>query len=278
MNDADSHAGNTLTGIGLADRPGASGGSESRFVVLIPSYNTGARLLDTVGQVRRLGHVVWVVIDGSTDGSGEQIASMEAGDPALEVFRLPRNQGKGAAILYGLQQAGARGFTHALTMDADGQHSADHVEPMLALSRAHPDAMVLGLPVFDASAPPIRVIGHRIANVCCNLVTPGWGIGDSLFGFRIYPVAALLRVFGQTRWMRRFDFDSEAAIRLAWQGVPAINLATPVRYFRREDGGVSHFRYLRDNLLLIWMYARLFAALLNRLPEMLATRINTWPR
>jgi hypothetical protein len=96
-------------------------------------------------------------------------------------------------------------------------------------------------------------------------VTLRSGIGNPLFGFRVYPIAALLRVFAETRWMRRFDFDSEAAIRLSWQGVPAINLPTPVHYFRRSAGGVSHFHYLRDNLLLMLMYARLVAALVARL-------------
>jgi hypothetical protein len=135
--------------------------------------------------------------------------------------------------------------------------------------------MVLGVPVFDASAPKIRVAGHRISYSLANLVTLRSGIGNPLFGFRIYPIAPLLRAFDETRWMRRFDFDSEAAIRLSWQGVPAINLPTPVRYFRREDGGVSHFHYLRDNLLLMVMYARLFSALVPRLPRLLARRFKS---
>ena len=150
-----------------------------------------------------------------------------------------------------------------------------HIGTLVTLSRAHPDAMVLGVPVFDASAPAIRVAGHRISNFWSNLATLRSGIGNSLFGFRVYPIAPLLRAFDETRWMRRFDFDSEAAIRLSWQGVPAINLPTPVRYFRREDGGVSHFNYLRDNLLLMVMYARLFSALVPRLPRLLARRFKS---
>lgn len=264
----------------LAGRPPMLGGgtAAASHVVIIPSYNSGAKLFNTVAEIRRQELVVWVVIDGSTDGTGEQLARIAAGDPGLEVFHLPTNRGKGAAVLHGLGVAQARGFTHVLTMDADGQHSADHIGPLIALSRAHPEAMVLGLPVFDASAPGIRVAGHRIANFCADLATLWSGIGDSLFGLRVYPVAPLLRIFGQTRWMRRFDFDSEAAIRLAWEGVAPINLSTPVRYFRREDGGVSHFNYLRDNLLLVFMYTRLFAGLLPRLPGLLARRIRTFRR
>ena len=92
------------------------------------------------------------------------------------------------------------------------------------------------------------------------------GIGDSLFGFRVYPVAALVAVMKFQPWMRRFDFDTEAVVRLAWRGVKPINRDAPVRYLRPEEGGVSHFRYGRDNLLLTWMHARLMIEFVLRLP------------
>lgn len=245
-------------------------------VVLIPSYNTGSRLYETIAGARRLAWPVIVVIDGSTDGTGQALTRMAADDPGLFTCVLPRNQGKGAAILHGLKLARSRGFTHTLTMDADGQHSAEHIEVMIAASLAHPDSMVLGLPLFDESAPRIRVFGHKIANFCAGVVTPRGAIGDSLFGFRVYPIAPLIRIFAETPGMRRFDFDSEAAIRLCWLGVRPINVPTPVRYFRRVEGGVSHFKYLRDNLLLIGMYARLSAALLtgSRMPRQASTGVE----
>ncbi len=241
-------------------------------LVLIPSYNTGARLFPTVATIRTKEWPVWVVIDGSTDGTGPELARIAVNDPDLRVFVLPRNQGKGAAILHALQRAHEHGFTHVVTVDADGQHSADHIGTLVGLSRAHPQAMVLGVPVFDASAPAERILGHRIANFWSDLVTLRWGIGNSLFGFRVYPIGPLLRVFKESRFMRGFDFESEAAIRLSWRGVPVVNVPTPVRYFRREDGGVSHFNYLRDNILLVFMYARLLVMLPSRLPGILARR------
>lgn len=256
-------------------QPAANGGTSSH-VVLIPSYNTGARLFQTVAAIRRQEYPVWVVIDGSTDGTAEELCRVAAHDPDLHVFVLPCNQGKGAAILHALRLAHGQGLTHAVTMDADGQHSENDIGAFIAISRANPEAMVLGVPLFDASAPAIRVAGHRIANFWADIVTLRSGIGNSLFGFRVYPIEPLLRVFNETRWMRRFDFDSEAAIRLSWRGVPAVNYPTPVRYFRREDGGVSHFRYLRDNILLGFMYARLLAGLVPRLPGLLARRRQRW--
>jgi glycosyltransferase involved in cell wall biosynthesis len=238
--------------------------TSAEHVVLIPSYNTGARLFETIGEVRRRGLPVIVVVDGSTDGTGDELVRQADDDPALYACVLPHNQGKGAAVLHGLQVAVAEGFTHALTMDADGQHSAAHIDTLLALSLAHPDCMILGRPLFDVSAPQIRIFGHKIANFCTGLLTPRGAIADSLFGFRVYPINPLIEAFAATPGMRRFDFDSEAAIRLHWQGVRPVNVDTPVRYFRREDGGVSHFKYLRDNLLLTAMYCRLAAALLLR--------------
>ncbi len=253
----------------------AASPAATTHAVLIPSYNTGPRLYETMATIRRLGWPVWVIIDGSTDGTAEGIAAKAAVDPDLHVSVLARNKGKGAAILHGLELARMHGITHVVTVDADGQHSADHIQTLVALSLAHPEAMILGVPLFDASAPAVRVFGHQISKFWANLVTLRSGIGNPLFGFRVYPVAPLLQVFAETTGMRRFDFDSEAAIRLSWSGVPAINVPTPVRYFRRDDGGVSHFHYLRDNLLLLGMYARLFACLLPRLPELLARRIET---
>lgn len=232
--------------------------------MLIPSYNTGAKLFDTVAQARAFWRDVWVVVDGSTDGSADAMRRLADGDPALRVLVLDRNGGKGAAVRHGAVAAREAGFTHVLTMDADGQHNAADIADMIALSRAHPDAMVLGKPVFDASAPLVRVLGRKVANFLANVQTAWAGIGDSLFGLRVYPIPPLLEAFAATRWMRRFDFDPEAAIRLCWRGVAPINFPTSVRYYRRDEGGVSHFHYLRDNALLAFMYSRLLAELLVR--------------
>jgi len=243
-------------------------------LVLIPSYNTGPRLLETVHAARAQWNPVWVVIDGSTDGSGEQMLAQARTDPGIRVLIQARNRGKGAAVLLGLREAAAHGYTHALTLDADGQHPADRILAFMSASQRKPDALVLGRPVFDASAPRIRVVGRRVSNFWANLETLWAGIGDSLFGMRVYPIRSLLAVMEANRWMRRFDFDVEAAVRLVWQGLRPVNLDTPVRYFRPEEGGVSHFRYGRDNLLLSWMHTRLMLGFLVRLPALLVRRLR----
>ncbi len=237
-------------------------------LVLIPSYNPGTQVFETVRAARAAWSPVWVVADGSTDGTTAGLRARAAQDPGLRVLELPRNRGKGAAVLHGLQQAQQAGFTHALCMDADGQHPAALIARFMQCSSARPDAMVLGVPQFDASAPALRVKGRRVSNWWANLETLWAGIGDSLYGFRVYPIAPLVAVMRRTRWMRRFDFDPEAAVRLCWEGVPPLNLPAPVRYLAADEGGVSHFRYLRDNALLTWMHLRLLAGFALRLPRL----------
>jgi len=246
-------------------------------LILIPSYNTGGKVLQTVWDARQIWQPVWVVVDGSTDGTLEALRALARDDRDIRVLALPRNQGKGAAILHGLREAEAAGYTHALTMDADGQHPTDKIREFMAASDANPKALILGLPVFDASAPRVRVHGRKLSNWCAELETLGAGIGDSLYGFRVYPIEPLRRIMERQPWMRRFDFDAEAAVRLCWRGAHPINLAAPVKYFRPEEGGVSHFRYLRDNVLLTWMHVRLIVESLLRLPFLLGRRLGRRP-
>jgi glycosyltransferase involved in cell wall biosynthesis len=246
--------------------------ASTTHLVLIPSYNPGERVDETVRAARAAWMPVWVVVDGSDDGSTQRLQVLAANDAGIEIIVRAQNGGKGRAILDGLRRAQAARFTHVLTMDSDGQHPAQCIAAFMAASRQAPEAMILGVPQFDAQAPRARVAGRRISNWWANLETLGMGIGDSLFGFRVYPIAPLVRVMERTRWMRRFDFDPEAAVRLCWAGVRPVNLPAPVRYFDRAAGGVTHFRYLRDNVLLTWMHVRLMTAFVLGLPWMLARR------
>lgn len=242
-------------------------------LVLIPSYNPGEKVFNTVIEARQYWNPVWVVVDGSTDGSTDKLLTMAEQDDGLRVIVLSENQGKGAAVLHGLDEAAQAGFTHVLTMDSDGQHPAERIPVFMAASSSQPESMILGMPIFDASAPRLRVNGRKISNMWANLETLWMGIGDSLFGFRVYPVDPLRQIMRKQHWMRHFDFDPEAVVRLCWRGVKPINLAAPVRYYTTEEGGVSHFRYLRDNLLLTWMHTRLLFGFLLRLPWLLIKRL-----
>ena len=249
--------------------------ASSTHLVLIPSYNPGAKVLATVRAALAQWAPVWVVVDGSTDGSAEKLQALAGEVAGLTVIVLPENRGKGAAVLAGLERAEAAGYTHVLTMDSDGQHPAGLIPAFMAASQVDPAAMVLGKPVFAADAPALRVNGRKVSNGWANLETLWMGIGDSLYGFRVYPVAPLRHIMQRNRFMRRFDFDPEAVVRLCWAGVQPLNLDAPVRYFRADEGGVSHFNYLRDNTLLTWMHTRLFLGFLLRLPLLLWRRLTT---
>lgn len=239
--------------------------ASATHLVLIPSYNTGLKLAETVRAARHYWDPVLVVIDGSTDGTADAALRYAERIRGVSVLVQAQNRGKGAAVLAGLREAQRRGFTHVLTMDADGQHPAELIPQFMAMSKSNPRAVVLGVPQYDASAPWIRVFGHWIANWWADVATLWAGIEDVLFGFRVYPVSDLRDVMDETRWMRGFDFDPEAAVRLCWRGLRLVNCPAPVKYFSLEEDGVSHFRYLRDNALLAWMNARLISELLLRI-------------
>jgi glycosyltransferase involved in cell wall biosynthesis len=246
-------------------------------VVVIPSYDTGRKVYETVVAARAAWQPVFVVVDGSRDGTAAGLQAMAARDAGLRVWVLPHNQGKGAAVLHGLEQARVAGYSHALTMDADGQHPAELIPQFMQASVAQPTAMILGRPVFDAGAPLLRVHGRRVSNWWTNLETLGAGVADSLYGFRVYPIADLIAVMRRQIWMRRFDFDTEAVVRLTWRGVRPINRDAPVKYLSAEEGGVSHFRYVRDNALLTWMHTRLMVGFAVRLPLLIWRRLRAQP-
>jgi glycosyltransferase involved in cell wall biosynthesis len=245
---------NALTSLG--------GGSH---LVVLPSYNSGPLLAQTARAVLEHWKPVWIVLDGSTDSSVEEARNLLDRHADLRLFTLNRNQGKGGATLVAMQAALEAGYSHALIVDADGQHPADRIRSFMQISTNHPDAMVLGVPVFGPDAPPERVKGRQIGNWFVNLETLWGGVHDSLFGFRLYPLKPAVRIMESIRTARRFDFDTELVVRLFWAGVRPINQPVPVHYPPPMAGGVTHFKYLRDNLLLAGTHARLCLLMLLRL-------------
>jgi glycosyltransferase involved in cell wall biosynthesis len=242
-------------------------------LVLLPTFNTGPRLLGVIKDALQHWQPILVVVDGSTDGSELPVVELARHEPGLFVLVQPRNGGKGATVLAGAQWAQDRGYTHVLAMDADGQHPAEQIADFMELSQQQPDALVLGSPIFPPNIPRERLHCRKISVAVVRWTILGAGIDDNLYGFRVYPVGPLLEVLGPRRTGRRYDFDTEAAVRLCWSGVRPVNVPSPVRYFSCAEGGVSHFHYVRDNVTLVAMHARLLAELLLwRAPELLRHR------
>ena len=229
---------------------------------LIPTYNNPRTLRAVVMQVRAyLPHVV--VVDDASAAEGRREAEKLAEEGLAAVTRRDRNGGKGAAVKTGFAFARGLGYTHALQVDADGQHALGDIPRFLEAARSEPAALILGAPVYDASAPRGRLIGRRITLFWTDVEAGRGVITDPMCGFRVYPLAAALAV-GRTG--DRMDFDIEIAVRMSWLGVKIRNLPTKVRYLSREEGGVSHFRMGRDNLKIGWLHARLSFVALMWLP------------
>jgi glycosyltransferase involved in cell wall biosynthesis len=241
---------------------------EYRPCVLVPTYDNPATIRAVVESARQYVDDVVVVDDGSGP-EGRQAVEELARQSLAHVVHRERNGGKGAAVKTGLFAARDIGCTHALQVDADGQHEVTDIPRFLEASRRAPDTLVLGAPVFDASAPKSRLIGRKITQFWTNLETFGRVIHDPMCGFRVYPIEPAIAVRARGDAM---DFDPEIAVRLVWRGVPVLNIPTRVRYVTAEEGGVSHFRMGRDNLLISWMHTRMVFGALVRLP----LRMGRW--
>lgn len=227
--------------------------SQPRICALIPTYNNPATLARVVEKVRAYLPDVIVVDDGSDAEARKVAEELASAGLALVHFR-ERNGGKGAAVKTGFGIAKERGFTHALQIDADGQHDVGDIPTMLEAVRQQPEAAVLGQPQFDDSAPLGRLMARQITVQLCRLEAWSRGIGDPMCGFRIYPLAASLAADAKGDAM---DFDPEIAVRLSWAKVPLLHVPTRVRYISKADGGVSHYHLFRDTALIGWMHVRL---------------------
>jgi glycosyltransferase involved in cell wall biosynthesis len=234
--------------------------------LVIPIYNHGDAIAKVLRPLAGLSLQAVVVDDGSDDGTRRALEALARELRWVEIERLPNNQGRGAALRHGYLRAAERRFSHVVQLDADGQHNPADVPRFLEAARRHPDAMVLGTPIFDASAPLSRVYGRQISRVIVWAETLSRAIDDPLCGFRCLPLGPTVQLIRRVRLGDRMEFDPELVVRLAWEGVPVINLATQVRYF---DGGLSHFDFVRDNVRIAWTYLRLAAHLLPRLSSRL---------
>lgn len=235
--------------------------------VLIPCYNHGAMLASVLARLAPFNLPVILVDDGSDATTKQQIAALEV--PQLRVLTLPHNQGKGAAVIAGMRAAAAAGYSHALQLDADGQHQVEDTPRMLAEAQRYPHCLISGQPLYDASIPKSRLYGRYITHFWVWVETLSFSLKDSMCGFRVYPLAPSLALCDRRPIGQRMDFDTEIMVRLYWQGTPSRFITTRVTY---PVSGVSHFDALRDNLRISWMHTRLFFGMLPRIPQLLRQR------
>ncbi len=241
-------------------------------LVVIPVYDHEHAIGAVLRGVLASGLPCLLVDDGSHPGCAQVLDVLAtAHAPQVALLRLPHNQGKGGAMLAGFAEAARRSHSHVLQIDADGQHDPGDIPRFVALARQHPDAVICGIPAYDASVPKARLYGRYATHIWVWINTLSLHIRDSMCGFRLYPLAPVTRLVGEETIGRRMDFDSEILVRLFWRDVPVISLPTRVTY---PSDGVSHFDVWRDNVRISRMHTRLFFGMLPRAPRLLWRRLR----
>jgi glycosyltransferase involved in cell wall biosynthesis len=248
-----------------------NGSRAFRPVAVIPVYNHGDAVGAVVAHVHAVGLRCVLVDDGSDAHCAAVLDALALAHPdEITLVRLARNQGKGGAMIAGLRAAAAAGYSHALQIDADGQHDATDIPAFLARAEARPDAVICGVPVYDESVPLGRLVGRYATHVWVWINSLSFAIRDSMCGFRVYPLARVVPLLDAAALGRRMDFDPEVLVRLHWRGVSILNVPTRVTY---PQDGLSHFRLGLDNLLISRMHARLFLGMLARSPLLLWRKV-----
>ncbi|HDX8346145.1 TPA: glycosyltransferase family 2 protein [Aeromonas dhakensis] len=238
--------------------------------LLIPCYNHAGPLAAVLARLAEFKLPCLLVDDGSEPVAAAALDALAAQHPWVSLLRHSHNQGKGGAVMTGLRHAHELGFSHALQVDADGQHDLTDLPALLAEARQHPAALVSGRPLYDDSVPKGRLYGRYITHVWVWIETLSFAIKDSMCGFRVYPLAPTCALLERVTLGRRMDFDTEVMVRLHWAGVPMRFVPTRVIY---PVDGRSHFRLFRDNLDISWMHTRLVCRLLWDL----LLRLCRWP-
>lgn len=240
-----------------------------RPCILIPCYNHGAMMPGVLARLEPFGLPCIVVDDGSDETTRAVLERLAAVNPGLTLIRQPENAGKGEAVIQGLKTAADRGYTHAVQVDADGQHAVEDIPKLLSLSQQHPEALISGRPIYDDSIPRSRLYGRWVTHIWVWIETLSLQLKDSMCGFRVYPVEPTLRLAQQVTLGKRMDFDTEVMVRLYWQGNTSYFVPTRVTY---PQDGLSHFDALKDNCRISLMHTRLFFGMLPRIPSLLLRR------
>lgn len=240
--------------------------------VIIPVYEHENAIGLVIDQLKLYGLPCILINDGSSEHCSRKLQQYAKIEKSwLTLYERPVNGGKGAAVMDGLLLAIDRGFSHAIQIDADGQHQLSDLNKFLTASEQSPKHLILGQPCFDASVPKQRLYGRKFTNFWIHINTLSHAIVDGMCGFRCYPLAAVEKLLQTKKLSRRMDFDIEIAVRLYWQGLDVINIPTRVQY---PLDGVSHFKMLLDNYCISKIHAQLFFGMIWRIPKLIGRKLS----
>ena len=243
-----------------------------KLCLLVPHYDHVAQFRRLLPSLQGTNLPIVIVDDASPASAASELETLldEAGGE-ITLVRHTQNQGKGGAVTTGLRTALESGYTHALQIDADGQHDVAYIDALSALAEEYPDAIICGEPVFDESISKLRYYGRYLTHALVWLETLSTGIRDAMCGFRVYPTDSVVALIDKKAPGRRMAFDPELLVRASWAGIPIRYTPVEVRY---PEDGASHFHYLRDNVIISWMHTRLIIGMLLRLPMLLWRKVR----
>ncbi len=242
------------------------------YCLTVPHYNHEQSFAKFLPKLASLNIPCIVIDDGSDENNLSKLEQLLNQYPEITLLKHSYNRGKGAAIFTAAAHARQLGHTHILQIDADGQHDVNDIEKLIALSKQNPHSIISGAPVFDSSAPPARVYGRKVTSFWVAIETLSLKIKDSLCGFRIYPLLELEQVSDHFHIGKRMAFDTDILVKSCWMGINVLFIKTKVIYI---ENNISHFHYLRDNLLLIRLHMRLLLGMLVKAPMMLFHHIRS---
>lgn len=222
-------------------------------VIVIPCYQHAFKLARNLDRILLLGIPLIIVDDGSPVAESVLIHEWGAIKDHVYIISNSSNQGKGVSMVKAFKKAKDMGFTHAVQIDADGQHNYDVILDMLNLARENPTKVICGKPEYE-NIPKARLYGHYITHFWVMLELGIYKVIDTMCGFRVYPLDATCKVTERAKIGKRMDFDTDIFVRLYWSGVDFVFHSVSVVY---PENGISNFRPFKDNLLLSFMHTRL---------------------
>ena len=245
---------------------------QPKLCFIIPVYDHSTNLYAFVKEITKKKFPIILVDDGSHDVCKKIMMQLDKEIEGVTLKSHALNLGKGAAIKTGLKEAKKSGFSHAIQIDADGQHNIEDISRFVLEMNKQPNALVSGFPSFDKTVPKLRYYSRYATHLWVWINTLSKDIKDSMCGFRIYPVDQSCLLLSTQKMGDRMEFDSEFMVRWYWTGKPIVQIETRVIY---PEDGISHFSLFRDNLLITWMHSRLFFGMLKRLPKLLKQKISS---